>query len=212
MATLGDLRARIHRLLEDPDEEKYTDDIIDDGIYSALDAILPWCPKLSTTEIVYTSGSNLATLFDLPDDFYAIEAVYTLNGQPIQPVVLTPNTYRFDSVTVNDWLVFPSGQISFSKALTENVILYYLAYWPKITEKTSNVGVPSHVTSAICFYASAYCLIPEGVSSAEIRQFNTKVDSGNPEHNPVAIRVNELLKLFELEMRRHTPYMRASRI
>jgi hypothetical protein len=212
MATLGDLRTRIHRILDDADETKYTDELIDDGINSAFDAIMPWCPKLATFVYDYTSGSDSGTLFDLPSDFYSAEAVYDSSGVPIQPATLTPHTFRGSSVQINDWLIYPQGQLSFSVTLTENVTLYYLAYWPKLTDRNSNVGIPSHLLSAICFYASAYCLIPEGISSAEIRQFNTKVDSGNPEHNPVAIRVNELLKLFELEIKRHTAYMRASRI
>ena len=209
---LSELQIKIHRLLDDPDENKYEEDMINDGIHAGLDAIMPWAPMLSTVELLYTSGSSTNTLFDLPDDLYDIEAVYSLSGIPIQPALLSPTTFRGDSVSVNDWLLFPTNKIKFSLSLTENVTIYYLAYWPKITDTDSNVGVPSHLIGALSFYAAAYCLIPEGVSSAEIRQWATKVDSGNPEHNPVAIRVTELLKLFDIEIRRHKPYVRSPRI
>lgn len=212
MTTLTELHAKIYRILNDPDEKTYELDMMNDGIHAGLDAIMPWVPMLSTTELIYTSGSSAGTLFDLPDDLYDIEAVYSVSGSPIPPALLSPTTYRGSQVTVNDWLLFPRNQISFSLALTENVTVYYLAYWPKITVKTSNVGVPSHIITALSFYAAAYCLIPEGISSAEIRQWNTKIDSGNPEHNPVAVRVNALLHLFDVEMRRHKAYTRAPRI
>jgi hypothetical protein len=50
------------------------------------------------------------------------------------------------------------------------------------------------------------------MSAAAIRQYNQRVDSGTPEDNPLATRVERLLRLFELEMNRHPAWMKATRI
>jgi hypothetical protein len=206
------LRDKILRMLDDPTGASTSDDLVKDAVHAGLDAIMPWCPNRSMVTIPSTSGSSAGTDFMLPDDLYRIEGVYSDEGVPIKPARLDPEVYRGVSQQANDWIEYPSGHLLFSEELDHDIVVYYLAYWPKPTVNSSIVGVPSHLFTAICLYASAYCLIPGGVSSASIRQFAQRVDSGTPEDNPLATRVEKLLKLFEMEMNRHPAYMRATRI
>lgn len=206
MATYSDLKRRVLYLLEDPTGEGYADELILDACCSALDAILPWLPKASSTTL---TGDGSAISFDLPSDFYDVEAVVIDESGLILPrAVFSPGLYTGENIQAdNDWKLFPADQISFSKAPAagDTYTLYYSARWAKPTESNVNTFVletPDHVLAGLSFYATAYLNTPGASSTASIRRFNTRVDSGNPEHNPMQKAVGFLMGLFQQEMNR----------
>jgi hypothetical protein len=60
------------------------------------------------------------------------------------------------------------------------------------------------------YYTASHCLLPRSVNSAQIRQFNQRVDSGNPEHNPLKAESEWLLQRFYAEMKLMPSYVRVS--
>lgn len=213
MTTGTQLRDRVYRILSDVDREAYSIDLFLDSLSAALDAILPWVPKTST----YSIAGDGSYSYDLPSDCYEVETcVIDDTGEMLPLAMLISGYFRGDSIQGNnDWIEFPHGSISFSKAIPTGTTyqLYYLAHWTKPTETTLELELepPEYITNALTLYTVAQMLIPAAISASEVRQFNTKVDSGNPEHNPMEETTRYLYKLFADEMNRHPKYQKAQK-
>ncbi|MGC9423771.1 hypothetical protein [Vibrio sp.] len=214
MTTLDQIQNRVYRLLSNPDKSAYDLELFFDALGAALDAILPWVPKTGTIAI---EGDGSYT-YDLPEDCYEVETVLSdADGEMLPKAMLIPTHFRGDNIEgTNDWIEYPHGSITFSKALTvgETYTLYYLAHWTKPTSSTNlstPLETPEYVSNALALYTTAQMLIPAAISASEVRQFNTKVDSGNPEHNPMQETTRYLLKMFTEEMNRHPKYQKAQR-
>lgn len=213
MTTLGELRLQILRLLGNPDGEGYSDDLLFDAIGMAFDAILPWTPK--TSKVGFT-GDGTKTSFALPVDLYEVEAVITDLGEVLPKAYLqTGQKIGTYSINANDWLLYPNGYITFSRAISSEVVftLYYLAHWTKPTtgtDLTTIIEIPERSLIGICLYSAAYAIFPEAIGASEVRQFGTRVDSGNPEHNPMQRTALYLLDLFHREMSRHPKHQKAA--
>jgi len=211
MATFADLKARVGRLVKN---ENIADELLFDALDTALDAILPWQAQRSMQAI---EGNGTLTSFELSDDLYEIDAVADDDGEFLPEAVLAPgNHYGANTGGENDWIEFPTGYLSLSKAPDSGdvVTVYYRGFWTKPANPTDDgfvLTIPRYLVHAVALYAAAYALMPGAVQTAAIRQFNTKVDSGNPEHNPVAERVTFLLRLFNAEMSRHPRQIAGSR-
>lgn len=203
--TFGALSDRITRLVDDVVD----DELLVEAISASFDAILPWMPKLASVALA-TDGK--LTVFSLPDDFYDIEALLDEStGSPLPRASLASGGYFGTSVNDNNWLLYPSGSISLSKAATTKLTLYYLAHYAKPDDTTTDdsaLEIPDKAEMGVALYASAYLMLPDIVSIAEISQFKTKVDSGNPEHSPRMRAAEYMLKLFRDEMNRHPSYQR----
>jgi hypothetical protein len=213
MATVGNLRDRILRLVDDPSGIGYNDIAIRDALASAQDAILPWIPKLQTSTIVGTGASS----YLLPTELYEVQSVVdVITGQSLNRATLSPNSYHGDTIeATNDWILYPSGYISFSKELAVgiNYTLYYTARYNELDDPLNTLEViepPSWTIVALCYYAASILLVPEAVSASTIRQFNTRVDSGTPEHNPMQKSVTFLQNLFIQEMNRNPKFQKVS--
>lgn len=205
MITYGELTNRIKRLVEDVSEEtpKYTTELYVDAIQAAFKAIQPWVPKTAIASLTLNDTVSLT----LPDDFYDIQAVVVNSTGEILPrTELVPGKFTGTNTQgTNAWVLYASGKITFQKAPDGNIDLYYLADWvvPTITTAVNEeIEPPDHAITGISFYAAGQVMLPTGLGITEIRQFATKVDSGNPEHNPVRQAVDYLMKLFLNEMSR----------
>jgi len=214
MTTVNQLRSRVGRLLNDPTLQGYEEGLFYDALSAALDAILPWVPKTA----VYALTGDGSAVYTLPDDCYQVETcVVDSTGELLPIATLAPSVFRGEQIAAkNDWLEYPYGSISFSKVISvgETYTLYYLAHWEKPVDKNqlnSNLQPPTYTHQGLVLYATAYMLYPSVISASEVRQFNTKVDSGNPEHNPMQQSASYLLKLFADEMNRHPRYQKAQR-
>jgi len=174
-------------------------------------AILPWMPKTAKTSL--TAGD---TVYALPDDFYAVEAVVIQStGEIVPQAMFAPGSFHGANISGNnDWIEYPAGSLSFSKELPGDYDLYYLAVWTPLgdtPDEDLTLEPPNASMTGMAFYSAAYALQPQAVNTAEVRQFNTRVDSGNPEHNPLQDAALYLLKLFQNEMNRHPKHQRAQR-
>jgi len=170
-------------------------------------------PYIEGASIFESGGASYA----LPDDLYQIEAcVDDDTGKILPSAQLIPGRTHGENISGdNDWLEFPNGYITFSKDISvgETYTLYYLAHWDKPATNGLNdtIEPPEYTHLGLLLYSSAYMLFPNAISASEVRQFNTKVDSGNPEHNPMQESATYLLKLFNDEMNRHPRHQKAQR-
>ena len=213
MTEYVELHDRLLRLLNNPAGDKYDDDLIYDGFIGAHEAILPWVPKYNVSTL--TAGSNGDT-FALPSDVYSIQAVQRVeDGKFLSRANMAPALQRnVDSNIENDWIEYPSGYLSLHSALDEGdeLNVYYLAHWNTPTAAADFnfvIEVPRHAHQGMIYYAASHTLYPVTVSTAAIRRWNLRVDSGDPEDNPLEIIANIYLKRFHEEMKMMPPYVKA---
>lgn len=213
MTTVAVIKNRVGRLLSDVDFNAYSEDLFYDGLSAALDAILPWVPKTANMAITGDGSAD----YDLPDDLYQVEVVVDdASGEILPHANLIPGYFVGENIEdVNDWIEYPHGSVSFSKEVSvgETYTLYYLAHWskPSASDENDDLEAPEYTHLAVILYTTAYMLQPAAISASEVRQFNTRVDSGNPEHNPMQKTTAYLLKLFSEEMNRHPRHQKAQR-
>ncbi len=214
--TYGELKGRVLRVLDAYEADGETqvgvsDPAILDAVLAAHDAILPWFPNKSTGSL---TADGAILVFDLPTDFYEMEAVVDSQTGEIYPrVSFTAGNFIGEGSTGNnDWLLFPSGSVTFSKAPQYDITLFYLASWAKLDEPGDDdeLEPPDFAMNGLALYGAAMVMLSGAVAITEIKQFATKVDSGHPEHNPMMRAVDYLLKLFASEMSRHPKHMRAA--
>jgi hypothetical protein len=218
--TFGDFVGKVLRVLGDPEGDIFEDDIIFDGCVAAHEAILPWSPKKAVATIVTdtTSGSlGGGGVYALPSDCYQMQSVQTLSdGSFLPKATLASGTARnVGNSAYNDWIEYPYGSISLSEELLddEEIKLYYFAHWSapaSDTDQTFVFEVPPQAYIGMVYYAGAHCLMPKAVDAAQIRQFNQRMDSGNPEHNPLKVEAKYLLERFYAEMKLLPPYTRVA--
>lgn len=192
----------------------YPDQILLDGINSATVAILPWLPKEMTANgIIVTSGS----LIKLPDDVYYVDAVYSVTGEQwLKHWSINPGaTSARGTVVVPQWVEYPEGYLTLSCDYSDNTVnVFYHGLWTAATttgSATENMDTPSFADLAIIYYAASYVLNSSAVSSAQLRQFNTKIDSGQPVDNPLKDMVNLLMQRFMNEVKLFPAFERAQK-
>ena len=199
MTTYADVVYRLDRIIAGV-ETQVEDELKHDAICAALDAILPWHGKRSIQDI---SGDGELSSFDLASDLYEIDAVQlNSTGEFLPSAMLSSGLFRGDnSAGGNDWIEYPSGVLSLSKVLgsADSLTVYYRAHWDKPTSKDDTTFVfttPEYLDKPLIYYASAYCISPQAITTATVRQYATKIDSGTPIHNPLADSAVFLLRLF----------------
>lgn len=216
MTTLSDLRNRCLRILGDDTGSQFSDELLNDGVMAALDAILSWYPKSQT---LVCEGDDEKTSFDLPADFYRIAAVFDSNtGMYIPAATMAPFQSPGGNIEANqDYLEFPDGSIVFANALVAETscTVYYYASWPHVTEDDDLndwvIPTPIWLDTALALYTSSYALLQKASQSSNIRQWNVDVDSGTPAMNPMRDQSGYLMERFAIEMNRIPARMRGVR-
>jgi len=181
-----------------------------DGVAAALTAICQKAPKHGVAVI-----GGAVDSFDLPEGLYEISGVKDLStGLFLERMNFVANVSSAQGV---QWTDFPQGKITFSQALsTYGATLFYDALWdfPGPTDYDNPddfvLDVPQYLFLPVCLYTASYCAIKRFSESAEIRQFATKVDSGDPIDNPFQVLSDFLLRRFEVEIGRLQQRQRGS--
>ena len=204
--TLGEFRGKILRLLGDVDADGYSEDLLLDAIVSSHTAVLPWRPKAMKDESTVI-GDGTDVDFALPSDLVEVQAVIVQDtGEVLPQAVFSPGSYHGTGISpTNDWILYPEGYITFSKAIADGGV--YSAFWTAPTAMDNDtldadLEVPDVLITGMVYYAASHALMPSAVGAAELRQFGTRPDTGNPEHNPVRDAVTYLLSAFNREMNR----------
>ena len=217
MNTVGDLKKRILLLLGDDIASgtgepiyggQYSVDALLAGVHAALDAILPWVWKRSVFDLT-TSSDGYS--FTLPTDLYQVEGVVesvTRSGTSMFYGRYSPMlTFRAQEVpdsAMNYWVLYPAGKITFATQISASAgaKMYYAATWAKPTSDASVLETPEYALHALALYSASQCLLGKAVAAANIRQYGTKVDSGNPEDNPMLTVSTYLQRVFDVAVQR----------
>lgn len=205
MLTFGDLKRMTIRTLGDDIIEDggvhsadYSSEFLADCLHASLDAILPYIWKNSKMDI--EAG---ATSLTLPDNLYTIEAIYDNSSDVFVEMLLLSAGASAANSSGNAFMEYPEGKITFVNAIgADGGVLYYAGSWPKPESDSEAIETPRYAIPGVVMYASSYALLPRAVSSAGIRQYGSKVDSGNPEDNPLEKLSGYFYKRFEIEMAR----------
>ena len=216
MATWASLDARLLRLLKD-DGTQYASTLRIDGANSALEELVAHTADLKSQTITgdgtTTSWSLSSDILEVPD---AIEAVWdNKRSDWLEEVNFVPGSDWTDSEpkagsNPKGYYIWPTGTINYTRILAtdETFKIYYYAYWSLIVDNNTTVSIPRWSEQALLYYAAAYCLLPASIQSATIRQFGTRQDSGNPEHNPVHAQADYFLKRYAAILASHQPQQR----
>lgn len=195
-----EFRNYLERLLDDAQLTDITRVI--DATNAALNALVVYEPKLSVAHI---EGDGELASFPLPDDFYWYSGFFKADGSRIEVLWPANSDYLLPTGEYIA-LMYPSGQVTFTPRLSagEHLTLYYYARWAKVTDENSVIEPPAHWLNALAYYATAELLIADALIAAGVRQYNTRIDSGNPEHNPVHKQVLAMRAMFMEEVARHS--------
>lgn len=210
MATYSNLESRVARLLNDEEMARVSAEMVYDGILSGHDAILPWVPK--TALVTLTSGSN-GFLFALPADCYSVQSVLIVETNVFVPkATLSPRSSWTQGIqTDNNWIDYPMGYLTFSEEIEEGetIQVFYHAFWTKPSSPPAAafvIEVPTYAHQGMVYYAASQVMMQQATGSGGIRQFNTRVDSGTPEDNPLLVLSQRFLERFYQEMKMMPPY------
>lgn len=179
----------------------YTASLLKDAIHAALDAILPWVWKRKVfvpvdDPLTPEDESAPANTYRLPSDLFRVESV-VVGSMNVPPFMAEQEQSGLT------WMLYPSGYITFNQVVNTSAMplkVYYAASFAKPALENDELETPEHVSYAVCLYAASWCLLPRAVEISGIRQYGTRIDSGNPEHNPVAVMSDKLYRRFEAEM------------
>lgn len=210
MATYEDIQNKIWRAVSDPSQSQVSTSLMYDAVCMAHDALLPWVPRCELS--VFTAGSDGAN-FALPADLYQIDAVQDTNtGLFIPKATLAPRGTRSVGVYAdNDWAEYPTGTLTLARAISEGqqLTVYYRAYWTKPANEddtTFVITVPSVAIAGLIYWACAHCQLARSTNASFLAQFKTRVDSGNPEDNPLEQSAKFFLNRFQQVMNNMPPY------
>ena len=203
--TFGELKLKILRILSDEADEEsplgggtYNAELLKDSIHAALDALASRIWKPAKVEM---DGS--LDEMDLPADTLDVEAVYENTLGMFLPRLSMQVGATFNTSTGNGWSLYPFGTLSFINNVgASGCTISYSASWTKPVKDSEAIESPPATLMCLVLFAASYCLLADSVASANLGNFKTKVDSGQPTDNPAKEMSTFLLKRFEIELQR----------
>jgi hypothetical protein len=186
MTTVAELKADIINLLGEEQAEGVTPiagtttpaAVLLKGIHAGLLALSSRYWKSAVLEV---PADSEATEINSPADLIAVEAFYDTKLAVFIPQKLFQVGEGITGSQIqNSWYPYPAGKISVTKALADGGQLYYSAHWTLPDSDDDTIEAPVLCSTFITLYAVSYCLLRKANEQGEIKQFATKVDSGNP--------------------------------
>lgn len=189
------LKAQIARKLDDPTYNKYSEDLLEDGVNDALAAFASAHTGIASDFEITGDGSTYD--FDLPDGIVESEGkgVYAVHWEKnawlkeleYWPGKAWKSSSRSTSTVPKAYVLWPRGKISFTRIPDSGqaITVHYVAHYPIVSGDTTEILVPRWAREAIKLYVAANALEPTATSTGDLRRWNKQRDSGNPEDNPV---------------------------
>ena len=190
------LKLQIGRKVNDPTATKYEDSILD----NANDALRLFATIHTGVASVSTiTGDGETTQFPLPENCVdsgenQVIGVYNSDDDLwLAEVRFLPN-----EELKTGYYLWPQGYINFNPYISdgEEYDVHYIAYYNVIDGDDSTIDVPQWAIEAIKLYAAGRTLEDAASKMALLGQFRTKVDSGNPEHQPILRLAEGYIKQF----------------
>jgi hypothetical protein len=204
------MRTRVRALLGDSGEVTYSEELINDGINVALDAVLPWIAQRKTITFM---GDGALTLFALPEDYYRVISVHDGKGYLSESLMASGAISQSTRQYGNEWVEFPMGSVSLVSPQPVNQILtvHYAGSWIKPVDDSTSFPTPVWLDGGLTYYIASYCLLPKATAAANVRQYNVQVDSGTPIMNPMKDMSSYFLQRFKIEMDLLPAYQKGNR-
>ncbi len=207
------LEPKLQRLLSDTAGSLYDSTLRIDAINAAL-AIYSGHTAVENTQALAGDGS--VTSWSLPGDYLELGAVWcTKEAEWLEAVSFIPGEEWSDQTprsgsTPRGYYLWPQETLNVTWLIAsgDGLTLYYYGYWGEVTTGSSSIGVPQWAREALIYYAAAYCLAPGGVQAATIGQYDTRRDSGNPEHNPVFEQAKYYMEMYQTTIGRYAVQQR----
>jgi hypothetical protein len=178
----GSLKIVIGRKVNDPTATKYAGSLLDNA-NAALRLLATVHTGLASVSD-YT-GDGETTQFPLPGNCVEdrIHGVYNVTND----TWLTRVSFFPGSPLDEGYYVWPNGYINFSPYIVDTYIyrLHYVAYFPELVDDLSVLYVPNWAVEAVTLYTAGRVLEDYASQMAVLSQFKTRVDSGNPEDQPI---------------------------
>lgn len=191
--TLANLKTRILALLDDADGGTYGDALVTEAAQAAIRQATEYYPKLAKVTVTSIDATFRATL---PADVHSVDAVLDLESFNLMPKAgLTVGDFHGENIEVNDWHLYSAGYVTFSKEPESGVDIFYRAFYTEPTLDEDTLDTPDILFNMLAYRGCFECCMSAAASAANIRQFNTKVDSGTPVHNPLI----DMAKYFNLQ-------------
>lgn len=188
----------VKRLVQD---DTVTDPIILDGILAGISAIATRVPRQVAVDVV---ADGTTKVFALGNNVIAVETVWNPNDGVFY------ERFPFGSGAVfsgpQQWFERPAGTINFLSAPKSDLVAYCVADYDRPSAMDDDIPVPDRLIGALGYYVAAYVVSPEASGVSQIRPYGTRIDSGDPEDNPLLNMTLFFMHLFEREMARITPY------
>ena len=211
----SELKAMIVRSLDDTLDEtgdalgggEYAFGVLRDSVRAALNAITSRYWKRAVLEVEPSVESAA-----IPGELIDIDGVYDATKGIFLPKIsfLIGNTLTASEG--NGWFLYPTGYISFINTIgASGARVYYQSHWTVPESDGELLDIPDLALSCLIYYAGSYLLGSSAVSSASIRQFNTRVDSGQPGDIPQMKMSSFLMAKYEEELKR-IPLMEKGRV
>jgi hypothetical protein len=211
------LRDRLLRVLDDVERDAatYGDDDLRDYVNEALVAIAAHTAQEKVYSLTLdASASELA----LPDDVLELGPVLATYGTSekylYKPYKLKPGEslptvsagsagsslsyYRWGD-TLKLLAPIPSGR---------TVSIHYYGYWDRVDEETDTLAISRWMEEAVKWYALHAAMAKPARNTANLRQYNTSQEQGNPEHNPLLKFAKFCLERYETLMIEHPQQLR----
>lgn len=207
MTTVADLKNEIIRHLGDevdPDVSPvagtgFTHEVLLAGIRASLIALTVrlWKPAVLTIDADEEGISSVA----VPSDLISVESIYDKTNSVFLPrLIFTPGKPLIDDEQ-NAWIDYPHGYITFLSKITLGGSIYYSSHWSVPTDDDDEIDAPVVAMNYLSLYATSHIFLGTASAQAEIRQFATKVDSGNPIMLPAKELSTYFLHRAEIELK-----------
>ena len=201
-----ELKQKIIRSVEDTVDENasplsgatYLAANLEDAAHAALHAIASRYWKRAVLSVNADAES-----VTVPDNFIDVDGVYDKKDALFIPKLAFQVGNALATTVGNGFFLYPSGTITFiNKIGSLGATVFYQSHWTRPEKDNDLLDCPDFLVTALVQYSGAYLLGANAVSSASIRQYNTKVDSGQPGDIPQMKMSNFLMARYEEELKR----------
>ncbi len=147
-------------------------------------------------------------VISMPEDEISIRGIYSVDdGMWLRPFMASPEQDGTESWMI--WYEWPHGNVH-TLGVSGDLVVDYYAYHPRFDglDENAQITVPRWAEPAIVWLTMANILVPSTVLGASTSQYKTRIESGNPEDNPLLQQVKFFISSYEWILSKHSPQVR----
>lgn len=186
MKTWGAFKYEIARIVNDPQVTKFADDLL----ACVNDALRMLASAHTGVASMYSIvGDGATASFPIPNNAVSSSEIYRIRGiyDDTNLIWLTEADMYSGRKAKEGWLVWPNGTLKINPAPASGVglTIHYIAYYDEVINDSSVIDIPGWAYEAVKLYTAGRVIQSPTSQLTLLANFRTKVDSGNPEHNPL---------------------------